>query len=219
MYTIEPLGPSTRLRPGDTTTIGRDQPAITPRAQPGTIPPKARESLDLLEALQRAWRSICAAYDVNAELPETPCLFEGVDLRLPKPAAESIVANMLLNAMEEVGRFSPAYKKPIGLIHVRDRAANRSSWLLSPETRERWQTVLHPLALAIERNRGLLLAADVLGELMKSEPCDESRVMACCLCMPPRVILVNRAVLGNANIVCETCQQPFHLLDAQADDG
>ena len=120
--------------------------------------------------------------------------------------------------MEEVGRFSPAYQKPIGLIHVRDRAANRSSWLLSPETRERWQHVLRPLALAIERNRGLLLAADVLGELMKSEPCDESRVMACCLCVPPRVILINRAVLGNANIVCETCQQPFHLIDAQEDD-
>ncbi len=212
MYTTGPLGPPTRLRPGDTTTIGRDQPAVTPRTQPET------DAVDLLEALQQAWRSICAAYDVSAELPETPCLFEGADLRLPRPAAESIVANMLLNVMEEVGRFSPAYKKPIGLIHVRDRSANRSSWLLSPETRERWQAVLHQLALAIERNRGVLLAADVLGELMKSEPCDESRVMACCLCVPPRVILINRGVLGNANIVCETCQQPFHLIDTQADD-
>ncbi len=210
MYTIEPLGPSTRLRPGDTTTIGRDQPAVTPRAQP--------DAIDLVEALQQAWRSICVAYDVSAELPETHCLFEGVDLHLPKSAAESIVANMLLVAMEEVGRFSPAYKKPIGLIHVRDRAANRSSWLLSPETRERWHDVLHRLALALERNRGLLLAADVLGELVKNEPCDESRVMACCLCVPPRVILINRAVLGHANIVCETCQQPFHLIEAQEDE-
>ena len=206
MYTTGPLGPSTRLRPGDTATIGRDQTAVMPRAQ--------QETLDLLEALQQAWRSICAAYDVNAELPETPCLFEGADLRLPRQAAETIVANMLLNAMEEVGRFSPAYKKPIGLIHVSDRAANRSSWLLSPETRERWQGALQPLALAIERNRGLLLAADVLGELMKSGPCDETRVMACCLCVPPRLILINRAALGHANIVCETCQQPFHLVDA-----
>ncbi len=210
MYTIEPLGPSTRLRPGDTTPIGRDQPAVITRAEPETI--------DLLEALQQAWRSICAAYDVTAELPETPCLFDGVDLRLPKQAAEAIIANMLLSAMEEVGRFSPAYKQPIGLIHVRDRAANRSSWLLAPETRDRWRNVLHPLALAIERNRGLLLAADVLGNLTKSGACDESRVMACCLCVPPRVILINRVVLGNANIVCETCQQPFHLIDGQDDD-
>jgi len=211
MYTSEPLGPLTRLRPGDNKLIGRDQPEVITRSQPGTI--------DLLEALQHAWRSICAAYDVNAELPEAPCLFEGADLRLPKQAAESIVANMLLNAMEEVGRFSPAYKQPIGLIHIRDRAANRSSWLLAPETRERWQEVLHPLALAIERNRGLLLAADVLGEKVKSGPCDESRVMACCLCVPPRAILINRAALGHANIVCETCQQPFHLVDAADEDG
>jgi hypothetical protein len=210
MYTIEPPGPLTRLRPGDYQSIGRDQLEVAAHPQPGTI--------DLLEALQQAWRSICAAYDVNAELPETPCLFEGADLRLPKQAAETIVANMLLNAIEEVGRFSPAYKKPIGLIHVRDRAANRSSWLLSQETRERWQGVLHPLALAIERNRGLLLAADVIEDLVKSGPCDESRVMACCLCAPPRVILINRTALGHANIVCETCQQPFHLVDAQEDD-
>jgi hypothetical protein len=210
MYTTAPPGPSTRLRPGDNTTIGRDQPAVITHAQPGTV--------DLLEALQQAWRSICAAYDVNADLPDTQCLFEGVDLRLPKQAAEAIVANMLLEAMEEVGRFSPTYKQPIGLIHVRDCAANRSCWLLSPETRERWQNVLHPLALALERNRGLLLAADVLGELVKSNPCDESRAMACCLCVPPRVILINRAVLGNANIVCETCQQPFHLIDAPEEE-
>jgi hypothetical protein len=205
MYTIAPLGPATRLRPGENTTIGRDQPAVITRAQPDTI--------DLIEALQQAWQSIGAAYDVNADPPETACLIEGVDLRLPKQAAEAIVANMLLSALEEVGRFSPAYKQPIGLIHVRDRTANRSSWLLSPETRERWQNVLHPLALALERNRGLLLAADVLGELTKDSPRDESRVMACCLCAPPRVILINRAVLGHANIVCETCQQPFHLVD------
>jgi len=210
MYTIEPLGPATRLRPGDTIPIGRDQPVVVTRAEPDTI--------DLIEALQYAWRSICVAYDVTADLPETPCLFESVDLRLPKQAAESIVANMLLGAMEGVGRFSPAYKQPIGLIHVRDRAANRSSWLLSPETRERWNAVLHPLALALERNRGLLLAADVLDALVKSEPCDEARVMACCLCVPPRVILINRAVLGNANIVCETCQQPFHLIDTPEDE-
>jgi hypothetical protein len=205
MYTIEPLGPATRLGPGDTIPIGRDQPAVITRAQPETI--------DLIEALQQAWRSICATYDVNAELPETPCLFEGVDLHLPKQAAEAIVANMLLSAMEEVGRFSPAYKHPIGLIHIHDRAANRSSWLLSSDTRERWQNVLHPLALALERNRGLLLAADVLGKSMPGEPCDESRVTACCLCVPPRMILINRFVLGNANIVCNTCQQAFHVID------
>ena len=190
--------------------IGRDQPAVVTHAQPETI--------DLIDALQQAWRSICAAYDINLDLPATHCLFEDADFRLPAQAAETIVANMLLEAMEEMGRFSAAYKKPIGLIHVRDRAANRSSWLLAPEMRERWQTVLQPLALAIERNRGVLLAANVLGELLKSTPCDESRVMACCLCVPPRIILINRTALGHTNIVCDTCQQPFHLIDAPDED-
>ena len=211
MYTIERPGPSTRLKPGDNNLIGRDQPAVVTHAQPETI--------DLIDALEQAWRSICAAYDVNADLPEISCLMEDVDLRLPKQAAETIIANLLLSAMEEVGRFSPAYKHPIGLIHVRDRAANRSSWLLSPETRERWRNDLHSLALALEQNRGLLLAADVLGESAPSEPCDESRVTACCLCVPPRVILINRIVLGNANIVCDTCQQPFHLINTPDDDA
>ena len=191
--------------------IGRDQPEVITRAQPDTI--------DLIEALQQTWQAICAAYDATAELPETQCLFEGVDVRLPRQAAETIVANMLLAALEEVGRFSPAYRKPIGLIHVRDRAANRSSWLLSPETRARWQAMLHPLALAIEGNMGLLLAADALGDFASEGSCDESRVMAGCLCMPPRVILVNHTALGQANIVCETCQQPFRRIDAPDEDA
>ena len=210
MYTSKPLGPATRLRPGDTPAIGRDQAEVIIRAQPDTI--------DLVGALQQAWQAIGAAYDVNADLPDTQCLFDGADLRLPQQAAETIIANMLLEALEEVGRFSAAYKRPIGLIHVYDRAANRSSWWLAPETRARWHAVLQPLALAIERNLGLLLAADVLGELVKSEACAESRAMASCLCMPPRVILINRLVLGQANIVCETCQQPFHLIDAPDED-
>ncbi|HSD85203.1 MAG TPA: hypothetical protein VLG46_15175, partial [Anaerolineae bacterium] len=98
MYTIRRPGLLTRPRPGNDTPIGRDRP----------------DPIDLIEALQQAWRSICTAYDVNAELPEAHCLFEGVDLRLPQQAAETIGANMLLSAMEEVGRFSPAYKQPLG---------------------------------------------------------------------------------------------------------
>ncbi len=217
MYTINPPGPTKRLRPGNSPAIERDQPEIisrAPRAQPGTIPPRDGDSIDLIEALDQAWRSICTAYDVTAELPETPCLFEGADPRAPQAAAEIVIANMLLNALEEVGRFSPAYQKPMGLIHVRDRATNRSSWLLSPETRERWQAAIQSLAAAIERNVGLLLAADVVGEIVKSERCDESRVLACCLCLPARLILVKRSLLDHDAIICDTCQHPFHPIDS-----
>lgn len=191
--------------------IGRDRPESLTPVQPGTI--------DLIEALKQAWQSICSVYDINTELPETQCLFEGADPRTPKQAAETVVANMLLSAMEEVGRFSAAYKKPIGLIHVHDRAANRSSWMLSPETREHWPGMIRSLSIAIERNMGVMLAADVLGEWVRGKACDESRVLACCLCVPPRVILINRTALGHANIVCETCQQPFHLVDAPEEDS
>ena len=211
MHTIKRPGPLTRLRPGEKKVIGRDQPAVIPHAQPGTI--------DLVETLQQAWRSICTAFDVTADLPDTPCLFDGADPRAPQQAAETVLANLLLSAMEEVGRFSPAYKKPIGLIRIRDRAANQSRWLLSPETRARWQNVLQALARAIEKNRGLLLAASVLCEFTQGSPCDEARVMACCLCVPPRVILINRAALGHANIVCDTCQHPFQRIDAPDEEA
>ncbi|CAG0935447.1 hypothetical protein TFLX_04287 [Thermoflexales bacterium] len=210
MYTTEPPGPLKRLRPGDMLAIGRDWPESFTPAQPDTI--------DLLETLQQAWQSICSVYDINTELPETQCLFEGADPRMPRQAAETVVANLLLSALEEVGRFSPTYKKPIGLIHVRDRTANRSSWLLAPETRARWAEMLQALAIAIARNTGAMLAADVLGEWVKGNAEDASRVMACCWCVPPRAILLNRTALGHANIVCETCQQPFHLIDAPEED-
>ncbi len=210
MYTIKAPGPLTRLGPGNSSLIGRDQPEVFTLAQPETI--------DLIEVLQQTWRTICEAYDVSGSLPVTQCLFEGVNLRQPQQAAETLLANMLLEVMEEVGRFSPAYRQPIGLIHARDRITNQSVWLLSPETRERWEPMLSRLALAMNKNLGLLLAADVIGELAKGAPCDELRVLACCLCVPPRVILINRAVLGNANIVCDACQQPFHLVETPDDD-
>ena len=104
------------------------------------------------------------------------------------------------------------------MIHVRDRAHNRSSWMLSPETRERWEAVLKPLATAIERNMGLMLAADVLGDLVAGEPCDESRALACCLCVPPRVILINRGVLANTNVECDQCRRPFRAVEGSDDE-
>jgi len=38
--------------------------------------------------------------------------------------------------------------------------------------------------------------------------------MAICLCAPPRIILVKRAFLLNAGIVCDTCGQPFRPVEA-----
>ena len=207
MYTHEAPDPF-RARHGSGEAIGRDQTA-------GVIDaPRAQPTIDLIAALEQAWTAICAGYDASAERPDTQCLLEGVNPKAPEQAAETVVANMLLDVMEHVGRFSPMYRQPMGLIHVRDRAHDRSRWLLSPELRQRWQAVLLPLARAIERNIGLVLAADVVGDLFEDEPCGEARVMAACVCVPPHVILVNRSVLNNAEIVCETCQRPFRPIES-----
>ena len=204
MYTHKPLGPVTaRPGPGE-----NDQPNGRTAAD---------SSIDLLDALQHAWLAVCRAYDVIPDLPDLPSLFEGADLNAPDRAAETIVANMLLDVVEAVGRYSPAYAQPCGLILAHDPVTDRGYWILSPETKQRWQALLAPLATAIERNVGLILAADLIENLGEAAAGD--RVLACCLCLPARVILVNRAVLDNSGIVCEACQHPFHPIDSldQAD--
>ncbi len=199
MYTHKPLGPpATRPGPGkNDLPIGR---------------PDVDSSIDLLDALQHAWLAICRAYEVIPDLPDLPSLFDGADLNTPDRAAETIVANMLLEVVEAVGRYSPAYAQPCGLILAHDPTTDRGYWTLSPETKQRWQALLTPLATAIECNVGLILAADLIENLGEAAAGD--RVLACCLCLPARVILVNRAVLDNSTIICEACQHPFHPIDS-----
>lgn len=199
MYTHKTLGPVT-ARPGP----GENDPPL------GRT--EADSSIDLLDALQHAWLVICRAYEVIPDLPDLPSLFDGADLHTPEHAAETIVANMLLDVVEAVGRYSPAYAQPCGLILAHDPVTDRGYWTLSPETRERWQALLAPLATAIGRNVGLILAADLLEGLGEAAAGD--RVLACCLCLPARVILVNRAVLDNSEIVCDACRHPFHRIDS-----
>jgi hypothetical protein len=199
MYTHKPLGPPT-MRPGP----GKDDLPIERTA--------ADSSIDLLDELQHAWLAICRAYDVIPDLPDLPSLFDGVDLNAPDRAAETIVANMLLDVVEAVGRYSPAYAQPCGLILAHDPVTDRGYWTLASETKQRWQMLLVPLATAIERNVGLILAADLIENL--SEAAAKDRVLACCLCLPARVILVNRAVLDNSEIICEACQHPFHAIES-----
>ena len=101
---------------------------------------------------------------------------------------------------------------PYGLTAAHDPTTDRGYWTLSPETKQRWQELLAPLATAIERNVGLILAADLIENL--SEAAAKDRVPACCLCLPARIILVNYAVLDNHEIVCEACQHPFHPIES-----
>lgn len=198
MYTQVPLGPiAMRQGPGDK----------------ASSPGRSVEdpSIDLLDALQDAWRAISRAYDVTPALPDLPALFEGADLNQPDRAAETIVANMLLDVVEVVGRYSPAYAQPCGLILAHDPVTDRGYWTLAPDTRARWQAVLPGLATALERNIGLILAADLIEDW--SEAARQDRVLACCLCVPARLILIKRAVLDQCEITCDACQHPFHLIE------
>ena len=158
------------------------------------------------------WQGICDAYDVAADLPDTQTLFEGADLTAPEEAAETVLANMLLEVMYSISRFSPWYQKPLGLRRIHDEATDRSRWALSPKTYQQWQELLKHLSIAIKSNIGVILAADLLDGLEEGAlPAD--RVMATCLCVPPRLIRIKRAVLMNAGIVCDTCRQPFRPVE------
>ena len=175
-------------------------------------------SVDLVEALEQVWQTICDTYDVVADLPDMRTLFEGADVSAPVEAAETVLANMLLEVMASISRFSPWYKKPLGLRLIREEATNQCRWALSPRLYQQWQGILKPLSISIGRNIGWILATDLVDDLMeKSLPSD--CVLATCLCLPGRIIRVKRAALIGEGIVCDTCGQPFRPIEAAGPDG
>lgn len=160
---------------------------------------------------------MCRTYDVSAPLPDMNALFEGADLSASPQAAETVLANMLTEAMECVSRFSPWYRQPVwafglALVHGPPEAAPH--WALTPRALHDWQQVLRALTVAIERNIGVILSADVVAHLDRLATRDEDPcVTAQCACTPPRVILVNRSVLTTAEIRCDTCHAVFHEVE------
>jgi len=173
-------------------------------------------SEDIVDVLNAIWQTISAAYDVTAGLPEIQHLFAGVDLSTPRKGAETILVNMLAEAMESVGRFSPWYRKSadaFGLTLVRDPATDCIGWRLEVGMVHRWQRLLDSLASALEKNVGLILSASLLDELERQASAEDLCVAASCLCTPPRIILVNRSVLVGAEIKCDACQHPVQPIE------
>jgi len=171
--------------------------------------------LDPIETLnttiERAWLELCRAYDVTACLPETQALFEAADLSRPIQAAEAVLAAMLLEVMESVGRFSPWYKMParaFGLTSMREGKAGRLRWILAPEAVQRWHGVLEALAAVIRKYSGLIQALVLVDDLMQDIPGDPC-ITATCNCIPPHAIYIRQSVLVKAEILCESCQEPF----------
>ena len=162
--------------------------------------------------LGRAWQTMCCNYDAQASLPDTKTLFHNADLTRPFQAAKQVLANMLLEVMENIGRFSPWYTRParaFGLCSMRDPVSGKSRWMLASEALLNWHNTLDRLADAIQQNYGLIEALILVDGLMDEYPDDDPIVVACCSCHPPRTIRLTRSVLLKAEILCHACLQPF----------
>ena len=96
----------------------------------------------LEETLEHTWRTLCAYYDAGGELPEMRALLDGADVTIPRQAAEIALANMLVDLVESISRFSPWYTKParaFGIQIVRDAVTKRVRFVLAPEALQQWR--------------------------------------------------------------------------------
>jgi hypothetical protein len=166
----------------------------------------------LTGSLEQAWHNLCCSYDATGDLPDIKALFEGADLSNSKLSAQGVVANMLLDMMENIGRFSPWYTQParaFGLISMRDPIKGDIRWRLAPEAIQKWEDTLELLSHAIERNFGLIQAMLYVEDLMDQVSPGDTWVTAKCGCHPPRTIQLTSSVLVKAEILCDACGQPF----------
>lgn len=169
-------------------------------------------SVDLYDTLQQTWQALCADYDVTADLPDWDILFDGVDLAVPSVAARTVLANMLAEVVEGVGRFSPWYRQSAAVFGLTIDSAGgtrRPRWTLRPEIEVLRRDDLDALTYAIDRNWGVILATHVVGEVNERALSDDPCVVASCRCQPPRSILVQQSVIISTQIICDACHQPF----------
>jgi len=168
------------------------------------------EELD--ECLDHTWRVLCDHFDADGELADIQVLFDGTDTTMPNKAAEIIIANMLIEIVGNIGRFSPWYTKParaFGLSTIRDIKTNCIRWILAPEAIQKWQTLITPLAGSIYQNSGLIQAMLYVENLMGGAPNQDDCRIASCSCLPSHTIRVKKSVLDKMEIYCNVCKQPF----------
>ncbi|MBN1146117.1 MAG: hypothetical protein JXA78_02595 [Anaerolineales bacterium] len=166
----------------------------------------------LNDVLEQIWHTLCCTYEATGDLPDIKTLFDGANLSKPFQAAKIVIVNMLMDVMENIGRFSPWYTRParsFGLASVRDPVANSNRWILAPEAVQKWGDVLDRLSVAIEQNYSLIQAMIYVEGLMEDVSPGDKWVIAYCQCKPPRSIQVTQSVLAKAEILCDACMQPF----------
>jgi hypothetical protein len=180
-----------------------------------TSPAQLDEPTEMLvDNLEYVWGELCRSYDVRSTMPDLLTLFDGANPALEYRAAEFILANMLLEVMEEVDRYSPWYRMParaFGLVSVRDGVTNCIRWILAPEGVKRWQILLDWLAATIRRNYSLIQAILLVEEYMNDAPVGDPCIDARCHCQPPRIIRIKQSVLERAQIYCDLCEAPFSM--------
>jgi hypothetical protein len=173
---------------------------------------QVEDPVELLDqVLESTWRMFCITFDACASQPDLDALFSGAELTIPGQAAKTVAANMLMEIMESVSRFSAWYKKPsraYGLTSVREPTSQRLTWTLAPEACQRWHEWLEQLAIAIRKNIVLIQATLLVGSRQDDFDADPE-IKIHCNCQPPRTIQIHQSVLDQGEIVCEACAHPF----------
>lgn len=168
------------------------------------------EELD--DTLDHTWRMLCDYYDGGGELPDIQALFCGADIAIPEQAAEIVIANMLTDIIDSIGRFSPWYTKParaFGLRAIRDMKTKCIRWVLAPEAIQKWEELIEPLADSIRQNSGVIQAMLYVESLMNDAPHQDECVTARCNCHPPHIIRLKKTALDGMEIYCNVCKYPF----------
>jgi len=167
---------------------------------------------ELDEGLDYTWRILCDYYDVDGELPDIQVLFDGTDTTMSNEAAEIVIANMLIEIVGNIGRFSPWYTKParaFGLSTIREAKTKCIRWILAPEAIQKWQMLITSLADSIYQNSGLIQAMLYVENLMGGISNQDDCMIASCSCLPSHTIRVKKSVLDKMEIYCNVCKQPF----------
>jgi hypothetical protein len=178
-----------------------------------TQPPTVTDPSEFLDdVLGRIWNMISCTFDSGGCLPDVKTLFADVDLSKPFQAAKIVLAHMLLDAMENVSRFSPWYTRParaFGLISMLDPYDGKKRWMLASEAILKWSNPLDRLTKAIDRNYSLIRAMLLVEDFLEHAEAGEPWLLASCACTPPRSIQVTPSILQEGKIICDTCLQPF----------
>lgn len=181
------------------------------RSPPWDATRRARTDQDIFVELEHIWTEVSQVHDVVAGRPSLQQLFDSVDLSSPMLAAETVVANMLMEVVQQIDRFSPSYKMPasaFGLVSMRDRS-NRFRWVLSRDGSRRWRAHTEELAEIIRRDIGFILASLYLEGQSKEHMAGLCLSKVRCECVPPRHLLMPESMIERVTVICDECGSGF----------